>query len=41
MRQKALDKGLLVKADENARAVVRNFIAGLVDTGVYSVVFAD
>ena len=41
VRQKALDKGLLVKADENARAVVRNFIAGLVDTGVYSVVFAD
>ena len=41
VRQKALDKGLLLKADENARAVVRNFIAGLVDTGVYSVVFAD
>ena len=41
VRQKALDKGLLEKADENARAVVRNFIAGLVGTGPYTVEFVN
>ena len=41
VRQKALDKGLLEKADENARTVVRNFIAGLVGTGLYTVEFVN
>ena len=41
VRQKALEKGLLEKADENARAVVRNFIAGLVGTGPYAVEFVS
>jgi len=41
VRQKALDKGLLEKADENARTVVRNFIAGLVGTGPYTVEFVN
>ena len=39
VREKALAKGLLEKADENARSVVRNFIAGLVDTSRYTIVF--
>ena len=41
VRDKAVAKGLLARADENARTVVRNFIAGLVDTARYTVEFAD
>ena len=41
VREKALAKGLLEKADENARSVVRNFIAGRVDTSRYTVVFVN
>ena len=41
VRDKALAKGLLEKADENARTVTRNFIAGLVDTTRYTIEFAD
>ena len=39
MREKALAKGLLAKADENARSVVRHFIAGLVDMSRYTIEF--
>ena len=38
-REKALERGLLDKADENARRIIRNFIAGLVDTTRWSVRF--
>ena len=37
-RAKALERGLLEKADENARAVVRNFISGMLGPGQYSIV---
>lgn len=33
--QKAVEKGLLERADEHAETVIRNFIAGLVDTSAY------
>ncbi len=39
VREKALAKGLLAKADENARSVVRHFIAGLVDMSRYTIEF--
>ena len=38
-RDKALDRGLLGRADENAKTLVRNFIASLVDLSRYSLVF--
>ena len=38
-KQKALDRGILDKASENARQIVRNFIAGLVDTTQYTIRF--
>lgn len=38
-REKALEKGILKRADENAKSVVSNFIRSLVDTSVYSVKF--
>jgi len=41
IREKAVAKGLLLRADENARAVVMNFVAGLADTSRYAVVFVD
>ena len=41
VRDKAVDKGLLRRADENARVVVRNFIAGLTDATRYTVEFTD
>ena len=41
VRDKAVAKGLLTKADENARTVVKNFIAGLVDSSRYTVVFVN
>ncbi len=36
-REKAIEKGLLTQADENAKSVILNFIAGLVDTAEYTV----
>ena len=36
-RVKAKEKGLLEKADENARIMIQNFISGLIDTSVYSI----
>ena len=41
VRDKALAKGILTKADENARTVVRNFVAGMVDTSCYTVEFSN
>lgn len=40
-REKALSRGLLDRADENARTLVRNMIAGLVDTSRYTIEFAN
>ena len=37
--QKALARGLLDKASDNARVIVRNFIAGLVDASRYTIRF--
>ncbi|MCR5074061.1 MAG: DUF4230 domain-containing protein [Clostridiales bacterium] len=36
-RQKALEKGILQRADENAVAIVTNFIGNLIDMSVYHV----
>lgn len=36
-RTKAVDKGLLTRADENAISVISNFVSGLVDTSVYHI----
>ena len=38
-REKALERGLLTRADENARALVRNVIAALCDLNEYTLVF--
>ncbi len=38
-REKALQRGVLERADENARRIVRNFIAGLVDAELYMIRF--
>ena len=37
--QKALERGVLEKADANARQVIRQFVGGLIDTTEYTVVF--
>ena len=39
-REKALEKGVLVRAEENARQLVSQFVAGLVDADVYTLEFA-
>ncbi len=39
VREKALERGLLEHADENARRIVRNFVAGLVDTTRWGIRF--
>ena len=38
-RAKAIDRGLLRRADENAQTLVRNLIGALCDLGEYSLVF--
>ena len=38
-QEKALERGLLEHADENARRIVRNFVAGLVDTTRWGIRF--
>lgn len=38
-REKALERGLLERADENAKALVRNVIGALCDLNEYSLVF--
>ena len=38
-RDEALERGLLERARDNARQIVRNFIAGLVDTTRYTIRF--
>lgn len=38
-RDKALERGLLTKADENARTLVRNMVGSLVDPGAYTLRF--
>ncbi len=38
-REKSLQRGVLERADENARRIVRNFIAGLVDAELYMIRF--
>ena len=40
-RQKALDRGILGKADENARRIIRTFVAGLVDPTRWTIVFEE
>lgn len=39
-REKALEKGVLTRAEENAKQLVGQFVAGLVDTDVYVLEFA-
>lgn len=36
---KATEKGILIRANENARAIVENFIGSLVDTAEYTISF--
>lgn len=38
-RQKAIDRGTLDTAEENARSIIRSFISGLVDTARYDIRF--
>lgn len=38
-KTKAVEKGLLERADENARTVISNFISGLADPALYSLEF--
>ena len=38
-RDKALERGLLERADENAKALIRNVIGALCDLNEYSLVF--
>ncbi len=38
-REKALERGILTKADENARKLVRSFIEGLLDPAAYNIQF--
>lgn len=38
-KEKALERGILEKADENARKLIRSMVLGLVDPTVYSVYF--
>ena len=40
-REKALGRGILEKADNNARTLVKNMIAGLVDSSRYTVEFSE
>lgn len=35
-REKAIERGLLERADENAAALIENFVGGLVDLSVYT-----
>ena len=37
--QKAVDRGLLERAAENAQTVIKNFILGLFDKGEYTLRF--
>ena len=39
VKNKALEKGILERADESAETIIRSFIGSLVDTSEYSVVF--
>lgn len=38
-REKAIDRGLLDRADDNARRIVRNFVGSLLDLNEYTLVF--
>ena len=38
-REKALERGILEKADENARQLIRSLVFGLVDPAAYTLVF--
>ena len=38
-KAKALERGLLERADENAQKLIKNFVSGLIDTDYYSVKF--
>ncbi len=40
-RRKALDRGLLARADDNARRLAGNFIASLLDLNEYTLVFEE
>ena len=40
-REKAVKLGVLERAEENARRIIRNFITGLVDPSAYSVSFTN
>ena len=35
--EKAISRGILIRADQNAKTVIENFIAGLIDTAEYTV----
>ena len=39
--KKAVDRGLLKRADENARLVIANFVTSLVDTADYTVRYVN
>jgi hypothetical protein len=36
-KEKAIDKGVLDKADENARNIIQNFVSGIVDDSDYTI----
>ena len=40
-REKAIKIGVVERADENARRIIRNFISGLIDPSAYSIQFAN
>jgi hypothetical protein len=36
-KDKAIEKGVLDKADENAKAIIQNFVTGMVDDSDYTI----
>ena len=40
-REKAIKIGVVERADENARRIIRNFISGLIDPAAYSIQFTN
>ena len=40
-KEKALEKGILEKADENARRIIENFVNSLVDTSEYTIEYVQ
>jgi uncharacterized membrane protein YvbJ len=38
-KENALKKGVLDKADENAKTIIQNFVSGMIDTSDYTIVW--